>query len=193
MHSGDPLVRSGLLSLLVEAPGLELVEDGEESDVVLVDLGLQPSRSLGAVRGRDETAPPVVALVSDEAAASEALAGGAAGVLPRTVGSEALGAALVAAARGLWVLAPPFQALLAGGTEPVAAPDEGELREPLTAREREVLTLLVEGRSNKAIAAALDISEHTAKFHVNAILSKLGVQRRVEAVVRAARLGIIDL
>jgi DNA-binding CsgD family transcriptional regulator len=63
----------------------------------------------------------------------------------------------------------------------------------LTPREREVLALLAEGLSNKAIADRLAISEHTAKFHVNAVLAKLGVQRRTEAVVRAARLGLVTL
>ena len=65
--------------------------------------------------------------------------------------------------------------------------------ESLTPREREVLALLAEGLSNKAIADRLDISEHTAKFHVNAVLAKLGVQRRTEAVVRAARMGLVTL
>ena len=53
--------------------------------------------------------------------------------------------------------------------------------------------LLAEGLSNKEIATHLDISEHTAKFHVNSILQKLSAQKRVEAVVRAARLGLIEL
>ena len=60
-------------------------------------------------------------------------------------------------------------------------------------REAEVLTLLADGLSNKEIAARLEISEHTAKFHVNSILQKMGAQKRVEAVVRAAKLGIIEL
>jgi DNA-binding NarL/FixJ family response regulator len=65
--------------------------------------------------------------------------------------------------------------------------------ESLTDRELQVLSRLAEGLSNKQIAARLGISEHTAKFHVNAILGKLGVQSRTEAVVRAARLGLLML
>jgi DNA-binding NarL/FixJ family response regulator len=57
----------------------------------------------------------------------------------------------------------------------------------------EVLQLLAEGLPNKAIARRLDISDHTVKFHVNAILSKLGAQSRTDAVVRATRLGLILL
>jgi two-component system, NarL family, nitrate/nitrite response regulator NarL len=56
-----------------------------------------------------------------------------------------------------------------------------------------VLQLLAEGLANKAIALQLDISEHTVKFHINAILAKLGVQSRTQAVVRATRLGLIIL
>ena len=65
--------------------------------------------------------------------------------------------------------------------------------EPLTSREREVLTLMAEGMSNRSISDALSISEHTAKFHVNAVMAKLGVQKRTEAVTRAVRLGLIIL
>jgi DNA-binding NarL/FixJ family response regulator len=67
------------------------------------------------------------------------------------------------------------------------------LIEDLTGREREVLGLMAEGMSNKTIALRLEISEHTVKFHVNAILRKLGAQSRTEAVVRATRLGLILL
>ncbi len=75
------------------------------------------------------------------------------------------------------------------------APGEpaGGLIEDLTPREREVLGLLAEGLSNRAIAGRLGISEHTAKFHVHIILGKLGTQSRTEAVVQAARLGLITL
>jgi DNA-binding NarL/FixJ family response regulator len=65
--------------------------------------------------------------------------------------------------------------------------------EVLTPREQEVLQLLAEGLPNKTIADRLYISEHTVKFHVNAILSKLGAQSRTEAVVRATRLGLLLL
>jgi DNA-binding NarL/FixJ family response regulator len=56
-----------------------------------------------------------------------------------------------------------------------------------------VLELLTAGRSNKEIASALDISEHTAKFHVNAIMEKMGAQTRTDAVVRAVRNGWVSV
>ena len=65
--------------------------------------------------------------------------------------------------------------------------------EDLTPRELEVVQLLAEGLPNKAIAKRLGVSDHTIKFHVNAILGKLGAQSRTEAVVRATRLGLIVL
>ena len=68
---------------------------------------------------------------------------------------------------------------------------EVELEEPLTHRELEVMQQLSEGHTNREIAATLGITDHTVKFHVNSILEKLGADSRTEAVVRAARLGII--
>jgi DNA-binding NarL/FixJ family response regulator len=67
------------------------------------------------------------------------------------------------------------------------------LLEELTPRELDVLSLLTEGLTNKAIAQRLGISEYTVKFHVNTIFRKLGAQSRTEAAVRAARLGLIPL
>ena len=63
----------------------------------------------------------------------------------------------------------------------------------LTQREMEVLALVAEGLPNKAIASRLEISEHTVKFHVNSILTKLGAQSRTEAVTRATRMGLLLL
>jgi DNA-binding NarL/FixJ family response regulator len=107
-------------------------------------------------------------------------------VLARAAGPDAVAAALGAAAHGLSVLDP---AVAPGWIRPPEdAPAEG-----LTAREAEVLGLLAEGLSNKGIAARLGISEHTAKFHVNAILAKLGAESRAAAIVKAARLGLVAL
>src|SRR5206468_2411910 len=65
--------------------------------------------------------------------------------------------------------------------------------EPLTERELEVLRLLAKGRQNKEIANELWISERTVKFHVSAILAKLGAGNRTEAVGKAAQLGLVEL
>ena len=76
---------------------------------------------------------------------------------------------------------------------PPARRDEDPPLEALTAREHDVLALLADGLSNRDIAARLDISEHTVKFHLASIFGKLGVSTRTEAVQRGLRLGVIDI
>lgn len=71
--------------------------------------------------------------------------------------------------------------------------DHDLLIEALTAREHDVLALLADGLSNRDIAARLDISEHTVKFHLASIFGKLGVSTRTEAVQRGLRLGVIEI
>lgn len=101
---------------------------------------------------------------------------------------HAVGGGLVALDRRL-----AGSALGVAGVAP--APDDGgtEIEEPLTPREIEVLQLLAQGLPNKTIARQLHISEHTAKFHVSAIMVKLGAASRTEAVTRAARRGLLVL
>jgi DNA-binding NarL/FixJ family response regulator len=136
-----------------------------------------------------DAGPPVVALITDEIQALEARTAGARGLLLRDTSAERLVAALTAAARDLIVLDPPLAVPMLGARDP-SSPTPVE---DLTPRELEVLGLLAEGLPNKAIARRLGISEHTVKFHVNAVLGKLGAQSRTEAVVRATRLGLILL
>ncbi len=190
--SDDPLARAGLVARLAGRADLTVAGEsgaGEAREAaatlapaaVLWDLGPAGGEPPHAVAG-----VAVVALAPEEAAAADALRAGARAVLSRSAGPDAVAAALVAAARGLFVLDP---AVARGWIRPPEdAPDEG-----LTAREAEVLGLLAEGLSNKAIAARLGISEHTAKFHVNAILAKLGAESRAAAIVKAARLGLVSL
>lgn len=81
-------------------------------------------------------------------------------------------------------------------TENVPAADDAldlDASATLTPREREVLTLLAEGASNKAIARRLGISVHTAKFHVGSLIDKLDASGRTDAVTHAARRGVIEL
>lgn len=74
-----------------------------------------------------------------------------------------------------------------------SAQPEPAIYEALTPRELEVLEVLAEGLSNRAIALRLHISEHTVKFHVSAIFAKLGAENRTDAVRRGVRLGLITL
>jgi DNA-binding NarL/FixJ family response regulator len=213
----DPLVRAGLTALLADEPGCvvvgQVISDADLSgeliseetralyqpDVALWDLGWDPALVPVAVSDRQQAGGaepaevPAVALVSGDAAwtvsVADAWAAGARGFLLRDVEAEELAAALLAVAQGLVVLDPT----LAGAVMPLQGLASAQLVEELSSRELEVLQLLAEGLPNKAIGYQLGISEHTVKFHVNAILGKLGVQSRTEAVVQATRLGLIIL
>jgi DNA-binding CsgD family transcriptional regulator len=82
--------------------------------------------------------------------------------------------------------------LVAPRWRPEASTDD-RLVEELTARERDVLALVADGHSNREIAARLDISEHTVKFHLASIFGKLGVSTRTQAVRRALEWGLIEI
>jgi two-component system nitrate/nitrite response regulator NarL len=195
--SDDPLARTGLALLLGGQEGLTVagqvgVDDGwpeTRLDAAIWDLGLGARFGLEQLRGMGPSAPPAVAVVADEIDAREALAAGARAALPRDADGESLAAAIRAVVQGLVVLDESFAAALLRDAPAHAA----DLPESLTPREIEVLQLLTQGLPNKAIAQRLGISDHTVKFHVNAILGKLGVQSRGEAIVRAVRLGLVAL
>ncbi len=199
--AGDPLARAGLAALLAAQPALTIVGQvapaadlttqiaAYQPAVVLWDLGWNPTGALEALTELTDGGLPVLTLVQDETQTSAVWAAGARGLLLRDARVEALTAALVGLAQGLVVLEP----LLANGVVVSSATTPHLLAEPLTPRELEVLKRMAEGLSNKLIARELEISEHTIKFHVNAILGKLGAQSRTEAVVRATRAGLILL
>jgi len=187
----DPFVRSGLVSLLSGEAGLRpVVEAPTPNDARVAEasaeLVLWDASGQGE-RPRALEGTPTLALVRDEEAALEAVRAGALGVLMRSADGERVIAALRAIAAGIAVLEPAFLRALSSAR---ALPAEALT---LTPRELEVLTLVAEGKSNKLVADRLGISEHTAKFHVNAILSKLGAETRTEAVVIAARRGWLML
>jgi DNA-binding CsgD family transcriptional regulator len=81
----------------------------------------------------------------------------------------------------------------ADATRPLTGPRPAEAGAVLTAREHEVLRLMAEGLGNKAIAAALHISSHTAKYHVASVLAKLDVRSRTEAVTKGLREGLLPI
>ena len=99
--------------------------------------------------------------------------------------------AALAVAAGHWVLDDAFAAALL--SVPELAEPRSNVPTLLSPREHEVLELVSEGLSNRDVATRLGISRHTAKFHVNAILDKLGATTRTEAVVLAARSGLLTL
>ncbi len=190
----DPLVRDSLASSLAREPAVRVVDDADEAHVALLDPGVTGGEPDRASRARlaagltpiGELGIPTVVLAEGEAQARAALARGARGAVMRKPDGPRLVAALGAVAAGLTVL--DFS--LSPGPAPA---DESGPRVELTGREQEVLELLAGGFSNRRIARRLTISEHTAKFHVNGILVKLGAGTRTEAVVIAARRGLVML
>jgi DNA-binding NarL/FixJ family response regulator len=199
----DPLARAGIAALLSDQPAVTVAgamsSDDDPAaalaafapDAVVWDLGWEPAVRLEALsRFCDEHSLPVVALLAGAPAANGTRAAGALGLLGRASNGSQLAAASIAAVQGLHVFAadllppPALEIMPVEGVGPV---------EPLSNRELDVLRGLAEGLSNKQIARALGISEHTVKFHINAILGKLGAQSRTEAVVRAMRAGLILL
>jgi DNA-binding NarL/FixJ family response regulator len=203
--SPDPLARAGLATLLADRSGYEVVgqiDIGESlpavlgayrPDVIIWDLGWEPEENLGLLTevgpGPNEGEPQIIALLPDGEHASTIWSSGVRGLLLRDVSTASLLAATSAVFNGLAAVEPEFLDILL----PVVSLEEPALVEELTPRELEVLQLLAEGLANKTIAQQLEISEHTVKFHVNAIMSKLDAQSRTEAVVRATRLGLIML
>ena len=183
--SSSLVVRAGLKSLVEQVPDCALAGSASSSDLVERAIGLHPDVVLWQPSLDEDAASvlhalrdqPVVLLTANSA--SELIRAGARGVLQPGASEIQIGAALHAAAAGLIVLSPE---------ERVLAPTSA-----LTAREIEILGLIAEGLANKEIAYRLGISDHTVKFHVSAVLGKLGVGSRAEAVGAGVRQGLIML
>ncbi len=194
----DPLVRDGLAARLDGRPEVTVSGQADPDDAPLIagqvravlwDLGPGPEPDLEPLTALTTTGVPVVVLVGRPELATTAWRAGARGILPRTADTGELILALVTAAGGLIAVdpnlfPPPGSLRSAPPGEPTEAP---------TPRELEVLALIADGLSSKEIARQLGISEHTVKFHVNMVMSKLGARSRTEAVVIAARLGLIPI
>jgi len=199
-----PLFREAVVRAVRERPDLELVgaaADGREAlamirelrpDVAVLDLkmpGLDGLKVLNALR-REELPTRVVLLSAflDGAMAFEAMAGGAAAFLSKDAERARITDTVAAVSRGETVLAPEIQAGLAeeirlrsGGTQP-----------GLSAREREILGHIAEGRSAPEIARRLFLSPATVKSHLGALYEKLGVSDRAAAVAEAMRRGLLE-
>lgn len=204
------LVRKGLEELL-RSRGVEVVasvgngEEGVEQalaltpDVILLDVKMPGMSGLDTLRRLREygvKAPIVMLTMSrDDGDLRAALRGGAAGYLLKDMDPEDLVPALQAALRGDNVIAKEMVGTLARivqgqVSEPLHASTSTEPFAELTPREHEILQHVAEGRSNKMIARALNITDGTVKLHVKSILRKLGVHSRVEAAVLAVEHGL---
>ena len=201
----SPFTQAGLHAAVSADPRFEIVEKLSHSaetehglasfqeHVILFD-GLEGDiDEFLSGSNKEHRSRRIVLLAEDLTRAETArlMQSGVQAILPRDSSASEIASALEAASEGLVTLSPDFLRLLLpvplkGGEE-----DFEYLNDPLTTREIEVLALLTGGAGNKEIAGQLRISEHTAKFHVSSILSKLGATTRAEAVSRGYRLGLI--
>jgi len=208
------VVREGLRAFLGLQDGFEIVgeaADGEEAvqraaelepDVILMDLVMPGLDGVGAMRelrrqGGRAAKAKVIVLTSflDDDRLLPALEAGAAGYLLKNSEPTDLARAVRAAQAGEAIIDPTAAARL---VDALSDPDSDRRRpsarplDQLTGREREVLTLIAQGRANKRIALELGISEKTVKAHVGHVLAKLGVSDRTQAAVLAVQEGLLS-
>ena len=174
---------------------IDLIEQHDHFDLILLDLMLPDRDGLSTLAELRERCPAAAIVVLSAYSApchiTQAFHLGAAGYIPKSTSLEVMVGALQLAVSGGIYIPPEFVihrdvrvSAAAGGTEMSPA------HLGLTERQAEVLTLLMRGKSNKAIAAMLDLTEPTVKNHITAILKALKVNSRTEAVIAAAKHGI---
>ena len=200
------LFRDGIISLL-EAAGFEVVGqagDGQAAveaalrlrpDLVLLDITMPQLSGLEALRlikrELPETQVVMLTVSDDDADLFEAVESGALGYLLKNLSADQFFEMLDGLQRGEAAMTQQTTTRLMKGLADLS-PQRAEPVESLTQREIELLRLVAEGMSNKAIAQTLSISENTVKYHMRSILQKLGVQNRTEAVTQAIRAGLLD-
>jgi len=194
LNISSPALRAGLHALLSADKTIKVVNDSldedTEADVVIASAShasfSDTSTRLSASNGVDPVSSAATLFLSDDQLNIREMRRSSRvwGVLPTDASAEELTAAVHALSQGLIV-----------GTSTLLFESESEplSRGPLTERESEVLGLLAKGLANKQIAVALGISEHTVKFHVSSIYTKLNVTSRTEAVREGLRGGWIAL
>ena len=205
--AASPLAPSGLQSLLADrsvqvlgsAADIDslvgLLADAEADAIVIDASGENAESILESLAGFDLALEvPVIVLAGNASPRwpAEVLRAGVRAFLPADVSVDQLSATLRAVAAGLLVFHPSEVNVLLPSPTP-ASQVLTELAEPLTRREGEVLQMLAAGLANKEIATRLNISDHTAKFHVASILGKLGATTRTEAVTTGIRRGLVLL
>jgi DNA-binding NarL/FixJ family response regulator len=194
-----PIVRLGVTAIINAQQDMEVVAQtgtGQEAielfrqhkpDVTLMDLRLPGMSGVEAIRSIREAHPRarfvVLTTYEGDEDIHQALAAGAQGYLVKGMSHEALVDALRRVHAGTRYLPPPVARSLAARTP----------NSELSVREREVLSLIVHGKSNKEIAALLGITEATVKCHVSVILARLGVSDRTQAVVAALQRGLAHI
>jgi DNA-binding NarL/FixJ family response regulator len=179
-------------SQVVEANGLDeltgLLGKGQDVDLILLDLtGVQGFSGLIYLRAQHPDVPVVIVSANeDPVVIRRAIEFGASGFIPKSLGSDRIGEAIQAVlAGGTWT--PPDVEL--GVSEDMETAETMRRLATLTPQQVRVLMMLSEGLLNKQIAYELGVSEATVKAHVSAILQKLGVESRTQAVIASSKIG----
>jgi two-component system response regulator NreC len=203
------VMRTGLRALLERQPNLEVVgesENGRETvelaallspDVVVMDVGMPFLNGIEATRTivtqRPATAVVILSMHADESCVMRALKAGARGYLLKDSAAADLISAILAVSQNKSFFSPKVSRILAEDYVRVlkqrGAVDSYDL---LTSREREILQLLAEGKANKEVATALNISPYTVETHRSHILEKLNLHNPAELILYAVRKGIIS-
>lgn len=203
------LFRIGLRRLLEEQDGLEVVGDarrGDEAvqraaelrpDVVVMDVNMPGMSGVQATCALRELSPLTAVLMLtvsvDEDAVLEAVLAGASGYLLKDATLSEIVRGIRAAAAGQSLIAPAVAGSLLARLRRHGPPDApAPAVAQLSARELEVLRLVVAGCENRDIGRRLNLSAGTVKHHVSSTLTKLGVDNRIQAAVMAVRSGLVD-
>ena len=208
------MVRQGLRPMLATAPdievvaeagdGLEAIEKAKEHrpHVVLMDLRMPNLDGLTATRRIKSkfasTSVIVVTIYDNDAYVVDAIRAGASGYLLKDASKDLLLHTIRAVNSGGMLIKTSLlrKAMLGladvSGGQSIGKYVRSRARNGLTAREHAVLHLVIQGQTNKEIGRTLNISEDTAKKHVQTILLKLGVSDRTQAAVKAVRAGLVE-
>jgi DNA-binding NarL/FixJ family response regulator len=199
------VVRSGFRALLEDEPDIEIVGEAEDgiqavalarrraANVVLMDVRMPRMDGIEATRALADDAVDVLVVTTfdlDEYVFG-ALRAGAAGFLLKDAPPEVLVEAIRTVGRGHGLIAPEVTRRLIARFAAVSPRERAAGLEDLSERERQVLMLVAHGHTNAEIGRELGVEETTVKTHVSAVLAKLGLHRRVEAVIYAYETGLV--
>lgn len=207
------LFREALRTLLSAYDDLDVIgeaSNGEEAirftvthspDVILMDLRMPVMDGVEATRRLTQLGKSARVIVlttfDDDETVFEGLRAGAVGYLLKDVSSEKLVEAIRAAHAGEYFLLPSITAKVVSEfsriSRPVRKTENDGIVDPLSPREIEILRIVATGASNREISEQLFISEGTVKNHLSSILNKLGVRDRMQAILKAKELGIINI